>query len=73
MNTFNDEDLIIVVDESRFVLLAKDEVCIIDHLISFKKVDFYQVNFTGEKRVNLNRNFVRMGVERAPYQSHDQP
>ena len=72
MNTFDDEDLNIVVDESRFVLLSKDEVCIIDHLIAFKKVDFYPVNFIGEKRFNLNRNFVRMGVENTPYRSHDQ-
>jgi protein required for attachment to host cells len=71
MNTFNPEDLFIVVDGHHFVLLAKDEVRSSDHLIALKKVDYDPVMFAGKKRANLGRTFDRMGVARPSYSDSD--
>lgn len=73
MNTFNPEDLFIVVDGHHFVLLAKDEARSSDHLIAFKKVDYDPVKFAGKKRANLGRTFDRMGVSRSLYSDSDLP
>lgn len=62
MNSFIDKDLNIVLDGHHFVLLSKGEVFSVNHLIAFDKGAYTPKNFFDGKRVNLNRNFNRIGV-----------
>ena len=71
MNTFNSDDLYIVVDGQHFIFLAKNEVRPADHLIAFKKVSYDPSKFGVQKRADPGRTFDRIGGARSSYAHSD--